>query len=738
MSMFIRRFLTDPGADVLLEIESVNILDLEPPADIAGVGTGAAMLVGEFENGPFATPTEVTSGGDVQSTFGGVGYAYNGVGGQNPCARARLADSALVTEYWNGNGAVQLSGKKFARLILVRVDTSVGAVQFTRVAYLTGAAQFAYPMTSGNLITVNPGTPATATFTGTAATHEGAVVTDPSTFAGGETLTLGFDDASANPNFTVTFLAADQTIAQVVARINLYAGFTFATATSSSTKITLTGRQKGTGGQVRVVSASSGVLTKLGLSVANYAGGGNVANIAAVTFAEVKLVVETASVDVLVTQDQSGRLRISNKVGATTLSVTAMTATSLGFPIGTTNDPAAGNAGVIPAGTVVQKSDASTVLVTMQDVVVSSSSPGPYPVKVRHATDDGTGLAAGAGLVATMPSPVSLDAFVVLNPQVVAAALSEAAIDTAYSDALASTLDANTVAAEVNIAWSARQSNSVRRTLKQNALDASAGGLLGRMACVRPPLGTLRAVAESTSAEPGVGATRDQRVIYCYPGANTTVPAIQRRGLAGGAGFTSTGAVDVGADGFMASVLSQLAPEENPGQSTNFMVAINGLESTLKEKLAEPDYVQFRAKGIAALRMDGGNAIFQSGVTSVDKLVNPGLVNIARRRMADYIEDSIARFAKGFGKKTSTVLRRVALLTAVRSFMEGLLGRVTPGSQRIAGFTVSAANNTPDTLKKGIYRIDVFVQTLSSLDSIVLGVTAGEQVSVEETLPAAA
>ena len=44
---FIRRFLSDPGLATLVEIEAVNILDLEPPASITGVGSGKAQKYGK-------------------------------------------------------------------------------------------------------------------------------------------------------------------------------------------------------------------------------------------------------------------------------------------------------------------------------------------------------------------------------------------------------------------------------------------------------------------------------------------------------------------------------------------------------------------------------------------------------------------------------------------------------------------------------------------------------------------
>jgi hypothetical protein len=731
MSSFVRRFLTDPGEDVLLEIESVNILDLEPQASITGVGTGTVLCLGEFEDGPYNTPTEVTSATDLKQTFGTFGYTYGGVVGSNPCALERHSDSAIAAEYWNGNGIVQLSGKKFKRLVICRVDTSVGQVSFTRCAFLTGVAAWRYNLEPAQTLVFNSGAgDLTSTFNATAAVVTGVAGAFPTLFVGGETLTLGWD---AEPNFTVTFLSTDQSNAQVAARINQYAGFTFCTL--SGGQLRFTARQKGTGSAVRIVSGSAGVLTALGLSAATTNGTGNVANIDAVTIAEVHTVCSTTDPNVAVTQDNQGRIRMTNTgvPGTGTLVISATsTATAFGFPLGTTASAASGTAGVLPAGTRV-RNGGGTEWVTTQATTITAASAGPYTVLVRPALDDGSVLTAGAGTVTVMYDQPDIGAFTVINLMPLSAALTEAQLDVRYQTALDSTLDLNTVAKEVNITFSARQSNAVRRALKQNALDASANGLFGRMTCIRPPLGVTRTVAESTTVEPGIGAYRDQRVVYCYPGARTLVPIIATRGTAAGKGFTVDGIVDVGADGFAASIMSQLPPEENPGQQTPFLTAVVGLESSPNAAgFTIVDYTNFRRLGIAALRIDGGEAFFQSGVTSVDPQVHPNLRNIARRRMADYIQDSLAARTKASSKKLNTVARRKAIAGEIRAWMNSLLSTQNRDAARIDSYSLDLSANVPRTLGLGMYRLILNVRTLSSLDSIVLQTTIGESVEISE------
>jgi hypothetical protein len=858
MSVFIRRFGFDPGEDVLLEIESVNILDLDPPASITGVGTGTVICVGEFENGPFAAQAgvaempkgvyEVAGANDFIQTAGSFGYTYGGITANNPCARQRSADSAITPEAWNGNGFIQLSGKKFKRLLIARVDTSVGSVTFSRQAYVTGAAEFTYSLAPSQVVAVadSSGSTYTATFSAAAASVLSGNGTYNTGFTGGETLTLSVD---AQPAFTVTFLSGDQSKAQVISRINLYAGFTFASDGGGS-KIQLTGITKGKAGQITVVSGSGSVLTTLGLSAAQTFGTGDVNDITAVSFQEVKAKLEANLTGFQVTLDNNGALRLkktwasnddwfqvtssttasglgftvgefasnsgfayirsgsgtypaapstgdtlilgnddlpnftvvfqstdtsialtiarinqfagyamASEIDSTHIQLigaknggqvrviggTSTVLTALGFVAGTTIQADFLNSGLIPAGTVVQTSDGTKQYVTMQDVNVTvpknsqvPSGPGPYPVKVRPALDDGSGASSNAGTVNTVGRPIDLASFSVTNLQTVSAAMTEAAIDSAYSDAFDATVDINSVAKDCNIIFAARQSNTVRKLVRTNVNLASSTGSLGRMGCVRPPLNTAKSVAYSKTDVRGVAATRDQRVIYCYPGFNTFVPLMAKRGLAGGAGFTVDGNLDIGSDGFMASILSQLPPEENPGQLTAFTTAVNSLETgTNAQGFQMKDYTAFRGAGIAAARMDDGTAIFQSGVTSVDPQVFPELRNIARRRMADFIQDTLARRGKAFGKKLSTFVRRKAYANECSQFLESLLSRNNPASQRIAGYTVDRkSGNTQRTLGLGLYRLIIKVRTLASLDSIVLETTIGEQVEVEEQLPA--
>src|ERR1019366_510727 len=206
--------------------------------------------------------------------------------------------------------------------------------QVSRLAFLTGAASFRYSLQTGQILQLDAGAgPTSATFIGTAASVTAVGGTYPTTFAGGNTLSLAYDQGA---NFTVTFQSTDQTIAQVIARINQFAGFAFATNTAGELTFTgLPGGAGGAGGQVQVVGGSAGVTTQLGLTAGVTSGAGNVANIANASAAEIALVVQAAIANTKVEQDQNNALRISNTAGPFLVVGAGTTATALGLLPGT-------------------------------------------------------------------------------------------------------------------------------------------------------------------------------------------------------------------------------------------------------------------------------------------------------------------------------------------------------------------------------------------------------------------
>lgn len=731
---FIRRFIgREPTVDEILAIEGVVLIDRDPPAAINGASTGIVTVVAEFEDGAFETPTEIFSGNDLESTFGSFGYAYDGLPGGNPSARGRKADGASSFEYWNGNGFLALVNKKFAGLICVRVDTSIGEVSFTRLASLSGRTDFSFALTSGQTLVLDiDGTPVTATFTGVPATVNSAAGTYPSTFTGGEDMVVAIEEVE----YTITFLAADQTQAQVVARMNTAVGYT-AFAVSGGGVTSFTGQIGGTDGSIQVVSIDAAVATATGFAAgAVIAGTGNVPNIAAVTANDANDVVNAASADAEVDRDANGAIRVVNvgTPGTGTIEVSSTsTATAFGFELDTENDAAEGVDGVIPAGTRVRTA-AAVEFVTMQTIAVTADEADGYTARIRHALDNGTGAAQLVSTIEVLPFPLAAGAFAVTNNLPTDAALTEAEIDALYVTTIGKTKNIRSVVKRTNIIVSARQSNTVRAALKQNRLDASQEGCFGRVTCIRPPLGTSRASARSTSAQPGVGAYRSRGVFYCFPGVRTYVPQIALRGLAGGAGFTADGIINTGFDMWLASLLSQLPPEEDAGQETGYLSGVVDLESGAEyADLQISDYIAFKAAGIVAPRIDDGVCIVQSAVTSVDPAVDPAGTPIARIRFTFFLQDSLAPRLNAYSKKLATNDRRGLIVSEIESFMGVLLSTDQPQLQRILAFeTDTQSANTPALLERGIFRIKLRTKMIPPFRAIVLETEVGETVQITD------
>jgi hypothetical protein len=742
---FIRRYTTDISDAELAAIEGVVILDRDPPAAIQGVGTALVVIVAEAEDGPFGVTTQLASGQDMTTTFGGFGFAYNGgLPGSNPCARSRKADSALTPEFWNGNLYIAAWGKTFGKLAVLRVDTSVGSVQFQPLAFLPGGPDFTFVLTTGQHLDVDFGSgPTTATFTGVPGTITSGSGTYPSTFVGGEEVVFAIDGTE----YTAVFQAADQSQAQVIARLNLAAGYP-AFSQGSSTHTVFTGIIPGTSGSVQIVSLSTLAATATGFTAAGATDGtGNVPNLRAVSATDANTVVSAAVSGAKVDRDANGNLRLTNTLtpGTGTVEVASTsTALAFGFPLEVTATAVPAEDTTIPAGTQV-RNGSSVEWVTMQTVTVLGGggyivggvqfTGNVYTVKVRPGLDDGSVGTTGVGTVTTLPNPIPGGAFSVVNAVAFTAALTEFQIDAAYVAAINSTASLKAITKQTNVIVSARQSNLIRTALRSNAITASNGGCYGRTTCIRPPLGTTRATAMSTTATPGVGAYRDERTLYCYPGASVQVPAIAAVGAAGGAGFTNSGQIDVGADTWLASVMSNLNPEENPGQVTPFMENVTDVEANNPDvqNLMIGDYENFKASGIVALRVDDADVIFQSGVTSVDPNANPGRTTIARRRMADYIEDSEAPALNEFAKKLSRDAARQAVVGWLNGFLTTLQSPDNPSASRIQGFRLDGKTlNTPNSLAAGIYKIRQRVKIWPSMDVIVLDTQVGTTVDISE------
>jgi hypothetical protein len=305
-----------------------------------------------------------------------------------------------------------------------------------------------------------------------------------------------------------------------------------------------------------------------------------------------------------------------------------------------------------------------------------------------------------------------------------------------YAAVLDALLDDAYPARDVNMIWPARKYSAIMTKLKQHVLEASSRGI-GRVAFLAPDL-LVAAIGDAVSdTAPGVGATRDERIEYSWPGVQTFVPEAVGYPITGSDGNVHTdGFLDGSGEGWLLSVCSNLPPERNPGQAADpvpaVLAPITGFQRGLSGVLGLPEYKLLRQKGIAALRNDRNvGFIFQSGITSS---LESGRKNINRRRMADFIEDSIAGRLVSFCKLPLTDALKDAARGEVYAFLNQLLSPNNPPAQRIAAFEVDVkSGNTPDLEAQGIFVIIARVRTLATADFIVLQAEIGEGVKITTT-----
>lgn len=740
MAGFIRRFETQPTIETLSEIEAIDIIDLPPQSPTTGVGSGTLLAVGEFEDGSFADgsdaveyvgagvkgPQEVFGSEDLVNRFGGFGYVYGTVPSNNPSARRHLF------ELWNGNGFLKLKFCRPNRLIVARVDTSVGQVAFSPRAVIIGNAG-PFALTVGDILTITTdlGAASSTAIAAAVASVLGALFV-ASGFVGGEAIDFTVD---GGPTVRVTFAAADQTPAQVAARINLVLGYPTA-ATVVAGAIRFDGIVMGTGGTFTRANVTPGALAAIGHAAGTAVGTGNVANLTRVTAAEIATIVNTTAALILISAsarvDPQGRIRIfrSGAPGTVSVAVTAM-ATTLGLqPLATVITAGEHGGGTILAGTRV-RTVGGLEWVTMQTLTIApgpdgAPNVGPHVVKVRPALDDGTAVGTGALTAIVLVDMPDFAEFAVTNNNALTAALTEPQMDVAYERAFDRTIDLGKVVREVNFSLAARRTDAVIRKGRDNADLASAGGMFGRKFLTGAPIGFTRAQAIADVAQ-----YRDDRLFYTFPGWRVRIPEIAFRGAAGGLGFTEDGIITVRGDGPLATLDCQLPPEENPGQATglieNFFAVENVVEAGSIVALDIESYIAFKAAGICAPRRDPtSGSIYQSGVTSD---LTSGKRTQARRKMADFIQDSLATRLVPFSKKLATPARRDSIRGIIEQFLAELQSINQPETARIDSFLVDEnSGQTPELTARGIFVFIIKVRTLSSLDAIVLQTEIGEGV----------
>ena len=352
---------------------------------------------------------------------------------------------------------------------------------------------------------------------------------------------------------------------------------------------------------------------------------------------------------------------------------------------------------------------AATAIVNVLDSVIPNADPATTITAVNNATilwPSGTGTTLAARIASQYPAAIS------------------------------STLPNADPLTSINVIWAARRTQAIRQSLGANANNASGNGP-ARVCCVSadPAAGTtaIQAAAATTAA---IGlASADaypqpaDRVIICYPQHQIVVPDFGNI------------AVTINLDGMMAVTLSNFPQEVNPGAANQFIQAITAPEQAfVLNPLAKQDYANLIAAGVCALYFDRqAGWQFMQGVTAANSVLYPTRTPIKRRRMADFIEDTLGDIAAPYLKQPSTTDRQEAFVQEIETFLDSLKSVNDPSQQRIVDYLVDdVSGNTAAQMALGIFVVKVYVQTLASMDYIMFLAEIGETVTVPTSVAAAA
>ena len=211
----------------------------------------------------------------------------------------------------------------------------------------------------------------------------------------------------------------------------------------------------------------------------------------------------------------------------------------------------------------------------------------------------------------------------------------------------------------------------------------------------------------------------DGRIIYASNWVQTTIDGVST--------FTSPAA-------WYASILSQSAPNVDPAfvGNTQFLFGVTGL----KKDLTRDEYIQLMEAGVSAFEFDSDVGFkIKSGI--VTQIANSSKLTVLRRRMADYLTDSIARFLKNYQNAVNSRNNRLAVKGAILRFVSqqeqlGILPSDSEVQNGLAKIVDVETENTNDIIAQGKFIIVYKQRIYSSMRFVVLKAEIGESVVVLE------
>lgn len=211
----------------------------------------------------------------------------------------------------------------------------------------------------------------------------------------------------------------------------------------------------------------------------------------------------------------------------------------------------------------------------------------------------------------------------------------------------------------------------------------------------------------------------DGRIIYAYPWLMTSIDGVNTA---------------VNPASFYASLLSQTAPNIDPayGKNTQYLAGITDLYL----QPTRQDYINMKTAGISAFENDNDTGMkIKSGI--VTQIVDSSKIMVFRRRMADYLTASAARFMKAYQNAPNTRGNRDAVKAALLSFIQRneMAGLLPADSEVLSGkakLVDTESLNTNDSIALGFFKVLWKQRIYSSMRYIVIQAEIGESVVVTD------
>ncbi len=316
-------------------------------------------------------------------------------------------------------------------------------------------------------------------------------------------------------------------------------------------------------------------------------------------------------------------------------------------------------------------------------------------------------------------------------------AATSSAIEALYQSTLNDLLGDTYPRSSIGAVVCARKSANIAIATLQHCLASFAGGH-PRVCFISPPVNTLTVSDVIALSYPGVEPLRSSRCEYHWPAVLTRpIQAAIGTSIATSDGSTTlTGQLDVPMDEYRLALYTRLPPEESPAEAIEPIPSTFATIAAYARGITAPDLATFtlmKARGISGVKIDTPPAQIQSAVNTLlpTSALDPK-VPANRQVFADFIGRELIAIAGPYKSTLATQARVDSLVSAMLDFLNSL-GPVGSGitPQRIKAFKVTKFS-TPSEEDLGVFKFKVDVKMLSTMDFIVISLTAGTTVQITQ------